>query len=155
MISLLEKGSSFHVFGPQISNMQIHDAFNPFCWVCNEPKRDSGSAQCSNKSRIITENHPLSNFYHAEFNWKGSGFSLQSMPMNVTRHKNIKSKLKPELTRNHPQHLTLKVQEILNLNLRIRKQLKEEVMRSILEVTTSQLSRVLASGPPTLRFSQI
>lgn len=52
-----------------------------------------------------TTHYPISIFQSSS--GKSFGLSLQSM--NATMHINIKSMLKPELSRNHLKHLTLKV----------------------------------------------
>lgn len=131
------------VFGPEISNIQIHYASNPLCWVCNEPNHDPGSAQCSNKSRIITENHPLSNFYLARFEYKK--FVFKSTEHAYEYYKACK----------HEQHV--KAKDILKSSIASKVKSigdaipesqewidnKEKEMRNILKVKISQLPRVL------------
>ena len=131
------------VFDSEISTIQIHDALNPFCLVCNEPNHDPGSAQCRNKSVIITENHPLSNFYLADFIYKKLVFKSAEHAYECykARKHNEKGETK-DIYYSASPFTAKSIGDTIPESPKWRA-VKERVMREILEAKTSQLPRVL------------
>ena len=121
----------------------IIDCFNTFCWVCNEPNHDPGSVQCRNKSIIVSESHPLSNFYLAEFTMATELFkSAEHAYEYFKAHKH----------KEHDKAIAIMKSPIASMAKSIGdtipesqkwKAMKDFTMRIIIEVKISQLPRVL------------
>lgn len=123
---------------------KIIDCYNTFCWVCNEPNHDPGSAQCSNKSIIVSELHPLSNFYLAEFKLNGVWFkstehAYQCYKAGIHEEKDKMRDIHKSLTASKAKSIgdTIPESQIWKLDD------KEKVMRKIFKAKTSQLPEVL------------